>query len=36
MGSDGVAHTIWTDARDLRSRREEIYTTSLVAANFGY
>ena len=36
VGTDGVAHPIWTDARDLRSRREEIYTTSLVAANFGY
>lgn len=28
----GVAHPIWTDGRDLRRRREEIYTTALTAA----
>jgi len=36
VGSDGVAHPVWTDSRDLRSRGEEIYTTSLSAAVFGY
>jgi hypothetical protein len=29
----GVAHPIWTDARDLRTRGEEIYTRALTAAD---
>jgi hypothetical protein len=29
----GVAHPIWTDSRDLRTRGEEIYTTTLTAAD---
>jgi hypothetical protein len=29
--ADGVAHPIWTDTRDLRRLREEIYTTQLAA-----
>jgi hypothetical protein len=28
-----VAHPIWTDARDLRTRGEEIYTRALTAAD---
>ncbi len=33
IGADGVAHPIWTDARDLAGGDEEIYTTTLTAAN---
>jgi hypothetical protein len=29
----GVAHPMWTDGRDLRARGEEIYTTTLTAAD---
>jgi hypothetical protein len=29
----GVAHPIWTDGRDLAARGEEIYTTTLTAAD---
>jgi hypothetical protein len=36
VGSDGVAHPIWTDSRELRTLGEEIYTTALDAANLGY
>jgi hypothetical protein len=31
----GVAHPIWTDARDLRTRGEEIYTTTLTPVDLG-
>lgn len=27
--ADGVAHPFWTDSREVRSRHEEIYTTTL-------
>jgi hypothetical protein len=36
IGRDGVAHPTWTDARNLRRRGEEIYTTTLTATNLGY
>jgi hypothetical protein len=29
----GVAHPVWTDARDLKTRREEIYATTLTPAD---
>jgi hypothetical protein len=29
----GIAHPIWTDGRDLRTRGEEIYTTTLTPAD---
>ncbi|HEY6960962.1 MAG TPA: sialidase family protein [Gaiellaceae bacterium] len=35
VGADLVAHPMWTDSRDLRTRREEIYTASLDPALFG-
>jgi hypothetical protein len=31
VAADGVAHTVWTDGRDLAIRGEEIYGTTLVA-----
>ena len=31
--SAGVAHPIWTDSRQLRTLREELYTTRLTAAD---
>ena len=30
--ADGTAHPIWTDSRDLATRAEEIYTTTLTTA----
>lgn len=33
VGSDGVAHPIWTDSRDLATRGEEIYTSRLTLAD---
>jgi BNR repeat-like domain len=35
IGSDGVAHPVWTDSRNLRRRGEDIYTTALTAADLG-
>jgi hypothetical protein len=29
----GIAHPVWTDARDLQARGEEIYTSTLTAAD---
>lgn len=29
----GIAHPVWTDARDLRARGEEIYASTLTAAD---
>jgi hypothetical protein len=31
--ANGKAHPIWTDSRDLASRAEEIYTTTLTTAD---
>ena len=31
VAADGVAHPFWTDSRDLATRGEEIYTTSVRA-----
>lgn len=36
VGSDGLAHPIWTDARDLATLSEEIYTTTLSPTLFGH
>ena len=32
--ANGTAHPIWTDSRDLATRAEEIYSTSLTASDF--
>jgi hypothetical protein len=32
--SNGVAHPVWTDSRDLDSFAEEIYTTTLTMSDF--
>jgi len=32
--ANGVAHPIWTDSRQLATRQEEIYTTTLTPADF--
>ena len=32
--TNGVAHPIWTDTRDLSTLAEEIYTTRLTLADF--
>jgi hypothetical protein len=33
--TNGVAHPIWVDTRDLSAMREEVYTTALAEAEFG-